>query len=166
MSSKELGTLCSRQQHFVKFLHSIKLGNNVALKGFTLTIRNIIMACYTAHLASGHTLLCKTIRSGTITKYLNAAAELSIPAKMINPTLDIHGKQSHFIKDIIKELKRWETVPNRKEPLTKEMVEYIVNKGNKDKENPDNIYSALGNLYQSFTVIITSKILCMIGNEL
>ena len=54
-SSKELGTLCSRQQHFVEFLNKIKLGNNVALKGFTLTIRNIIMACYTAHLVSGHT---------------------------------------------------------------------------------------------------------------
>ena len=64
---------------------------------------------------------------------------------MINPTLDIHGKQSHYIRDIIKETRRWESIPNRKEPITKEMVEYIIHKGNENKKNPDNIYSALGN---------------------
>ena len=55
MSTKQIGTLCSRQQHFLKFLDQIKLGNNVALKSFSLTTRNIIMACYTAHLATGET---------------------------------------------------------------------------------------------------------------
>ena len=61
MSAKDIGTLFSRQKHFIKFLSDKKLGKNVALKGFTLNIRNIIMACYTAHLATGHTLMCKTI---------------------------------------------------------------------------------------------------------
>ena len=46
------------------------------------------MACYTAHLALGETLLCQSIKSGTISRYLNAAADLSIPAKMMNPCLD------------------------------------------------------------------------------
>ena len=36
---------------------------------------------------------------------------------------NIHGKQSSYIRDIIKETKRWESMPNRKEPVTKEMVE-------------------------------------------
>ena len=129
MSTKTLGTLCSRQQHFVKFLHTIKLGNNIALSGFTLTIRNIIMACYTAYLASGETLLCKAIKANTIRKYLDAAAELSMPAKLMNPCLDIRGNLSTHIKDIIKEIKRWEKIPNRKELVTKPMVEYIINKG-------------------------------------
>ena len=105
MSTKQIGTLCSRQQHFLKFLEQIKLGNNVALKGFSLTTRNIIMACYTAHLATGETLLCKSIKSSTILRYLSAAAELSIPAKMLNPCLDIMGHFSSHIKDIINELK-------------------------------------------------------------
>ena len=144
MSSKELGTLHSRQRHFIKFLEIKNLGNNVALKGFTVNTRNIIMACYAAHLASGETLLCKSIRSGTILRYLSAAADLSVPANITNPCLDIMGKQSQYIKDIINEVRRWESIPNRREPLTKSMITYIMNKGDSlAKHNPDNIYSAL-----------------------
>ena len=103
------------------------------------------MACYTANLAAGETLLCKTIRSDTILRYLSAAAELSVPAKMMNPCLNIMGNQSNYISDIIHELKRWESMPNRREPITKEMVKYIIDKGKGlQKTNPDNIYSALG----------------------
>ena len=144
MSNKQIGTLCSRQQHFVKFLEYNKLGKNVALKGFSLLTRNMIMACYTAYLATGETLMCKCIKSSTILRYLSAAAELSIPAKMMNPCLDIMGNFSSSIKDIINELKRWESMPRRKEPVTKEMISYVVNKGKNLKGiNPNNIYAAL-----------------------
>ena len=88
----------------------------------------IIMACYTAHLATGETLLCKSIKSSTIIRYLSAAAELSIPAKMLNPCLDIMGNLSRYIKDIMNELKRWESIPKRRESVTKEMILYIINK--------------------------------------
>ena len=108
MSTKAIGTLCSRQNHFINFLSDKKLGKNVALKGFTLDVRNIIMACYTANLAAGETLLCKTIKSDTVLRYLSAAAELSVPAKMMNPCLNIMGNKSNYISDIIHELKRWE----------------------------------------------------------
>ena len=146
MSSKAFGTFCSRQQHFVNFLNSFKLGNNIALKGFTLNVRNIIMACYTAFLASGETLLCRSIRSSTIKQYLKAASDLSIQANLVNPCIDIKGEYSIYIKDILKEIKRWEKVPNRKEPVTKKMVEYIIAKGKQlKKDNPDNIYWALSN---------------------
>ena len=145
MSTKAIGTLRSRQNHFINFLSDKKLGKNVALKGFTLDIRNIIMACYTANLAAGETLLCKTIKSDTVLRYLSAAAELSVPAKMMNPCLNIMGNQSNYISDIIHELKRWESMPNRREPITKEMIKYIIDKGKGlQKINPDNIYSALG----------------------
>ena len=109
-----------------------------------MTTRNIIMACYAAHLASGETLLCRSIRSGTIMRYLSAAAELSVPANVTNPCLDIMGKQSQYIRDVINEVKRWESIPNRKEPITKELIQYIINKGNKlSKQNPNNLYSTL-----------------------
>ena len=65
------------------------------------------MACYTAYLATGETLLCKTIMANTIEKYLDAAAELSLPAKLMNPCLDIRGDLSIHINEIIKEIKRW-----------------------------------------------------------
>ena len=102
------------------------------------------MAWYTVHLATGHTLMCKTIASGTIKIYLNVAAELSRPANMMNLCLDIIGKSSRYINDIIKELKRWESMPNCREPVTKEMIEYIINKGKSIKDNKDNIYSSFG----------------------
>ena len=92
MSAKDIGTLLSRQKYFINFLSHKNLGKNIALKSFTLNIRNIIMACYTVHLATGHTLMCKTIASGTIKRYLNAAADVSRPANMMNPCLDIMGK--------------------------------------------------------------------------
>ena len=102
------------------------------------------MACYAANLVAGETLLCKTIRSGTILRYLSAAAELSVPANMMNPCLNIMGKQSSYINDIIHELRRWESIPDRREPVTKEIIEYVIEKGTRlNKSNPDNIYSAL-----------------------
>ena len=102
------------------------------------------MACYTAYLASGHTLLCKSIKANTIQRYLAAAANLSVPAKMVNPCLDIMGNQCRQISDILRELKRWEKMPNRKEPVTKSMVEYVIKKGKSlSKTNPNNIYLAL-----------------------
>ena len=64
MSAKDIGTLFSRQKHFINLLSDKKLGKNV-------NIRNIIMACYTVHLATGHTLMCKTIASGTIKRYFS-----------------------------------------------------------------------------------------------
>ena len=48
---------------------------------------------------------------------------------MINPTIDIIGKQSQLITDLIHECKRWESIPNRREPVTKDMVDYLIDKG-------------------------------------
>jgi hypothetical protein len=102
------------------------------------------MACYAADLVAGQNLLCMTLKAGTILRYLQAAAELSIPANMMNPCLDITGKQSKYIRDIINEVKRWESVPDRREPVTKDMIEYIFNKGiSLKKSNKDNIYTSL-----------------------
>ena len=119
----------------------MKLGNKVALKGFTTLTRNTIMVCYVAHLAAGNTLLCKSIKSGTIFKYLSSAAELSKPAQIMKPTIDIMGNQSHLIKYLIHECKRWESIPNRREPVTKAMIFYLIDKGT-DKY-PHNLVVAL-----------------------
>ena len=77
--------------------------------------------------------MCKTIKPRTLKRYLNAAAELSVPANMLNICLHIMVIRSRYINDLIKELKHWESIPNRREPVIKEMVEYII-----AKENPSN----------------------------
>jgi hypothetical protein len=102
------------------------------------------MACYTANLVSGDNLLCTTLKTGTILRYLNAAAEFSLSANITNPCLDTNGKQSKYVKDILNEVKRWETVPNRREPVTNEIIDYLYKKGTKISiDNPNNLYSAL-----------------------
>ena len=91
----------------------MKLGYNVALTGFTTLTRNTIMACYVAHLVVRNTLFCKSIKSSTISKYLSTVVDLSKSAQMMNPTIDIMGKQSQLITDLIHECKRWESIANR-----------------------------------------------------
>ena len=118
------------------------LGTNVSLKGFTQVVRNVIMACYVAHLASGQTLLCRSIKTCTIRKYLKAASDLSIPFQMMNPTVDIQAKESKFIKDIMHEAHRWESMPKRREPITKDMVSFIRTKGS-SLSLQDNIYTVM-----------------------
>ena len=126
MSSKAARTLLSRQRHFIKFLASVNLANNVALSGFSTLTRNAIMACFAATLASGQTILCKSIRADTINKYLSAAAALSRPFHEMNPLINIMGEKSQLVKDIIHETRRWESMPNRREPMTKDMVQYLI----------------------------------------
>ena len=102
------------------------------------------MACYTANLVAGDNILCTTLKSGTILRYLSAANALSLNASVMNPCLDISGKQSKHINDIITEVKRWETIPDRREPITKKMIDFIANKGAKlAKHSAHNIYTAL-----------------------
>ena len=47
----------------------------------------------------------------------------------MNPTIDIMGKQAQLIKDLLYESKRWESMSNRREPVTKDMVGYLIDKG-------------------------------------
>ena len=86
----------------------------MALAGFTLNFRNIVMTCYTAYLASGATLLCKIIKVDTIKRYLSAAVELSIPAQIVDPCVDLMGKTSVYIRNILYEARRWELMPDRR----------------------------------------------------
>ena len=45
------------------------------------------MAYYTADLVSGENILSMTLKSGNISRYLSAAADISISANMMNPCL-------------------------------------------------------------------------------
>ena len=85
----------------------MKIGNNVALAGFSVLTRNAIMTCYVSHLTASHTILCKSIKAGTISRYLSAATNLSHPAQMMNTTINIMGKQSQFVTDLLHKSKRW-----------------------------------------------------------
>ena len=128
MSHKAAGTLLSRQRHFLTFLSSINLPNNVVLLGFSILTRNVIIACYAATLSSRNIIQYKNISVSTILKYVSTASALSFPFQVMNSLVNIYGKKSQLIKDIKHEAKRWESMPNRRKPLTMDMVKFLIKK--------------------------------------
>ena len=82
----------------------------------------MIMACYAVALCNDQTLLKKRILSSTIDMYLAAAARLSAPFEKLDPCKNAFGQKSNFIKAVLKEHKRWESMPNRRDPLTPKMI--------------------------------------------
>ena len=107
----------------------------------TTSDRNLVVALYALRLAQGATLLCMSIKADTIDRYLHAAAKLSTAAHLMDPRLDTHGKKSEHIKKVLREQKRWEDMPNRREPVTTEMLEQM---GEVSKDlDPDSLESAL-----------------------
>jgi hypothetical protein len=93
---------------------------------------------YVVHLGLGHTLLCKTIKSRTISIYVQRAADRVMERRQryalahpkanlawLHPTLP-HGSTSRApeITSCIAEVKRWENMKDRREPLTTDMIYY------------------------------------------
>ena len=113
--------------------------------GFSQETRIWILACYTAYLASGSTILAIAIKVDTIKRYLHAVAALSRSHGQIDPTRVKSGDRAPSIDDILKEAKRWEKVPNRCEPLTKEMLGYISQQAKKERSvgHRDGLYSVI-----------------------
>ena len=92
--------------------------------------RTKVMAFYATHLATGATILAITIKVATIKYYIKAVNELFLSYKKPNYLLNDSGKQAKKITDLLKEAERWEKVPNCKEPVTPEMVDYMILKVN------------------------------------
>lgn len=97
------------------------------LEGKSQERANFQMACYAAHLASGSSLHCKSIKATTIKKYL-----LNI-AKFLEHYLPFDPRKQETAPDtlatcvqaVINEVSRWEGIPRRNEPYTIEMQEDI-----------------------------------------
>jgi len=84
--------------------------------------RNWQFGLYAAHLCSGETIQLKAIRSNMVEQYLrDAAIFIKLRAK-VDPRFNIDGKtMADPIKDVLKEYKCWEKVPDRCELWTVEM---------------------------------------------
>ncbi|KAG7354488.1 hypothetical protein IV203_003844 [Nitzschia inconspicua] len=104
--------------HFIWFLSKHELTGSVfPVVLLPLETLNYIFACYAAHLGSGHTLSRRTVRSDTIRNYLLAAATL---VQLFHPhNLDPRKEKGApslcpAIDKVLKELKRWENIPDRR----------------------------------------------------
>ena len=99
------------------------------------------MASYATFLFTGQTLLCKSILSATVKQYLKAVADLFVQQDLFNPLLTKRGCKSQLVQAVTHEAKRWESVPNRREPLTIPMGQSLVDQA--ASSSPDSAASAI-----------------------
>jgi len=81
-----------------------------------------IYACFTLDLTLGHTFWCRSIRTSTIKLYLKAA---SCPMRIQTISYSRLPSYPPLVKDILDDYKKWEEVPNRREPFTLDMLIYF-----------------------------------------
>lgn len=83
------------------------------------------MSMYAQHLATGSTLLCRSIKVGTVKVYLRQVIGFFMRFgrwkrnPCFAPTSDSYYGE---LKSVLAELTRWEKVPNRREPFTLDML--------------------------------------------
>jgi len=128
-STKAQRTRDSRYKHWLKFCTN----NYINLKSWHTVSekdKDLIFACYASDLITGNTLKSTSIAIGTVKLYLIAAG-----AKTFNinphylPSGFLQASQNSFSPltlAVLKEYNRWMKVPNRREPLTKEMIKYFI----------------------------------------
>jgi hypothetical protein len=135
-SARAARTAASRARHFeVDFILKFRI-TDLTFLNQSLPEMFDLFAMYTVHLGMGHTLLYHTIKEATIRRYLNEAAssilerrqnyKLRFPQVQLSwfHPLRHHGesKMAPAITACLDEIKRWENMPNRREPLTTDMI--------------------------------------------
>ena len=84
------------------------------------------MACYATFLLTGNNLLCNSIAVDTVKKYMLAVKDYFIDNNHWDPCITKQGKTAPILTSVYREGKRWESMPNRQEPLTVEMTQYLI----------------------------------------
>jgi len=87
-------------------------------------------------------LVSRGIKAATMEKYLRAVDLLADARELMSLRLGLDGKKNPYIKAILKECVRWEQMPNRREPVTNEMMAYIVGLAKRDTD-PDSRLNAV-----------------------
>jgi hypothetical protein len=59
----------------------------------------------------------------------------------MSPLVACSGKKSDWVESVIKEHKRWEEMPNRQEPVTIEMIEFIIKLA--EDQDEDSLWAAM-----------------------
>ena len=119
----ELRTICSRRTHFLWYCRKRRVLDHLfPLDGTALPLRffHYLLGCYAVYLANGHTLTARSIKAETIGKYILAAASLiQMFDKLHRDPRKVDGQTTTCpqIQKVIAEVKRYENVPHRCEPL-------------------------------------------------
>ena len=89
---------------------------------------NYQLALYATHLATGSTLFNRSIKASTINLYLTGIAKFLGRFRDVDPRY-VSSADTHLapvIAKVIAEQRRWETVPNRREPFTLPMYQVMA----------------------------------------
>ena len=113
------------------FAHDMKWGDDLTRTVVTATSLGrrgtLQLAIYALHLWSGNNLHCRSLKLATIQRYIsNVASFLCLFGRArVNYRYAHVGDKgfSPVLQAVFDELKRWEQVPRRHEPLTLEMVD-------------------------------------------
>ena len=130
----ELRTICSRQTHFLWYCYKRRILQRIlSLEGEKPTTKffNFVFGCYAVYLANGHLLRVRSIRADTIGKYLLAAATLVqlFDTKHRDPRKgDNATALCPQIQKVIAEVRRFEGIANRCEPLDLLMIRYYMSR--------------------------------------
>ena len=121
------------------------------LVGCTQDQKTTVLACYVAKLCTGVIILAICITVNTIKLYIQAVVNMFCNAKpkQVSPLVDDSGREMTLIKDLLAEAKRWQNVPNRKEPLTIEMINWMYKKAHEVTFYGDrhNVYAVMADWY-------------------
>jgi hypothetical protein len=121
-------TIRSRRLHYFIFCHTVKLTDDWRLQSQSQERANYQLALYAAHLATGSSLHCRSLKAGTIRSYLLDVAKFLGRFRDIDPRFKSTAdtKLAPEIAKVLAEVQRWESVPNRREPFTLEMQACIA----------------------------------------
>jgi hypothetical protein len=112
---------------------------------------NLLLGLYAQHLASGQTLLSRTIRSGTIGNYIqNISSFLSLfyPFEIdFRKASPLALKLCPEITSVLAECKRWEDMERRREPFTLEMLKRLIEIHTEASASPDSLLVALSDWF-------------------
>jgi hypothetical protein len=107
------------------------------------------LALFALHLGSGATLLCKAIKAATIRQYLadvsTVLRRLDRDQRDFRRDSDSDTRLAPTITAVLKELERWEQMPNRREPFTLEMLSLLQQQAK--LLSPDGILQALSDWF-------------------
>ncbi len=140
--TKRIRTNITRTEHYIQFARKRLQLDDPFLVEQRQEVKNIAIIIYLRALGVGETIQNKIVRKATIVQYLDAVAKLFEEEGLGDPRIDKDtGKEHAFIGLILKEIERWENMPNRREPVTKTMVKHL--QGSCKRHHKDHLDDAL-----------------------
>ena len=119
------------------FCSALNLTDDWTLKNQSQERANVQLALYATHLATGSTLHCRTIKSATINGYITDVAKFLSRFRDVDPRFasPADTKIAPIISKVIQEQRRWETVPNRREPFTMALQNILSQKATESNDS-------------------------------